>query len=98
MRRMLLLSEFLGGKTVHELGFACACVSSEDIDAETDRQIARLCDAAPLTVAASRELLDRVMPAIPDDRDVIERIYGSDDFREGVAAFLAKRKPEWRGN
>ncbi len=31
------------------------------------------------------------------DRDLIELCYGSDDFRSGVEAFLAKRKPTWRG-
>ncbi|MEH6786208.1 MAG: enoyl-CoA hydratase [Paracoccus sp. (in: a-proteobacteria)] len=97
VRRMLLLSEFLDGETVHRLGFSGACVSPDRIEAEADRQIRRLTEAAPLTVAACRDLFGRLADAAPDDRDVIARIYGSRDFREGVGAFLAKRKPEWSG-
>ena len=30
--------------------------------------------------------------------DVYARVYGSADFREGVAAFLAHRAPAWSGS
>jgi enoyl-CoA hydratase/carnithine racemase len=32
-----------------------------------------------------------------DDEDLIAMCYGSQDFREGLEAFLAKRKPNWQG-
>jgi enoyl-CoA hydratase len=32
-----------------------------------------------------------------EDADVVEMCYTSHDFREGVTAFLAKRKPQWTG-
>ena len=97
VRRMLLLSEFLDGETVHRLGFAGACVPPDRLEGEAERQITRLCEAAPLTVAACREIFGRLSVEAPDDRDIIARVYGSRDFAEGVAAFLAKRKPDWQG-
>jgi enoyl-CoA hydratase/carnithine racemase len=55
---------------------------------------------APLTLWATkvalRRLREHTVP--PDaDRDLIVKCYLSRDFREGVEAFLAKRKPTWTG-
>ena len=54
---------------------------------------------APLTIRATKELLRRMRAsaAVVDDEDVIGMIYSSADFREGLEAFLAKRKPHWQG-
>lgn len=54
---------------------------------------------APLTIAASKEGLRRLRASrddVPGD-DLIVQCYTSEDFREGMDAFLAKRKPNWRG-
>jgi enoyl-CoA hydratase len=55
---------------------------------------------APLTLWATKEALRRVRDVlIPEgaDSDLIVACYMSKDFKEGVDAFLAKRKPVWTG-
>ena len=52
---------------------------------------------APLTIRATREALRRLREGRRDDEDLITQCYMSEDFREGLEAFLAKRKPNWRG-
>ena len=54
---------------------------------------------APLTMAASKEGLRRLRERAADVEgdDLVVQCYTSEDFREGMDAFLAKRKPQWRG-
>lgn len=54
---------------------------------------------APLTISTTKELMRRLREAAPkvDDHDLVAKVYTSADFREGLEAFLAKRKPVWTG-
>lgn len=54
---------------------------------------------APLTMRATKELLRRIRNArdAVEDHDIVTKVYTSEDFREGMDAFLAKRKPQWKG-
>jgi len=58
-----------------------------------------LATQAPLTIAASKEGLRRIREnsANVEGDDLIIQCYTSEDFREGMDAFLAKRKPDWQG-
>jgi enoyl-CoA hydratase/carnithine racemase len=60
----------------------------------------RLAGHAPLTMEATKEGLRRIRDRLVeghDDHDLILRCYMSADFKEGVEAFLAKRRPDWQG-
>ncbi|HEX6298828.1 MAG TPA: enoyl-CoA hydratase/isomerase family protein [Burkholderiales bacterium] len=54
---------------------------------------------APLTLQATKEALLRLRPATPagSGEDLILMCYMSQDFREGMDAFLSKRAPRWQG-
>jgi len=54
---------------------------------------------APLTLRATKEAMRRIRRAsVPEgERDLILMCYMSDDFREGMDAFLNKRAPVWQG-
>ena len=54
---------------------------------------------APLTISTTKTLIRRIREAQPkvDDHDLVAKVYMSADFREGLDAFLTKRKPVWQG-
>ena len=55
---------------------------------------------APLTLWATKEAMRRIRDQmVPEnaDSDLIAACYTSRDFKEGVEAFLTKRKPDWKG-
>jgi enoyl-CoA hydratase len=64
------------------------------------RVLARtLAGHAPLTMRATKEAMRRLREAAratPGD-DLVAMCFTSEDFGEGVAAFLSRRKPEWKG-
>jgi enoyl-CoA hydratase/carnithine racemase len=54
---------------------------------------------APLTMIATKETMRRLRESSSqvDCDDLIISCYTSRDFKEGLEAFLAKRRPEWQG-
>jgi enoyl-CoA hydratase/carnithine racemase len=54
---------------------------------------------APLTLRATKEALRRLQPRLTREQgeDLILMCYMSQDFREGMDAFLNKRTPQWKG-
>jgi enoyl-CoA hydratase len=93
-RRMMLLADLLDANEALAAGFLAALVEPDALESHVAEIVGKLLANAPLTLAATRALMRA--PSEPDEK-VIARVYGSQDFKEGVNAFLAKRPPVWVG-
>jgi enoyl-CoA hydratase/carnithine racemase len=75
-------------------------VEPAQLDAAVDALCQLAIPNAPLTTRASKEMIRRLTYAnLPNVDDLIEQVYGSEDFKNGVRNFLAKNKtvPQWSG-
>jgi enoyl-CoA hydratase/carnithine racemase len=98
VKRMLMLAEFIEADEALACGYLHANAAPESIDAVAHALTQRLVALAPVTQRVSKTALERLTAhdlAVSDD--LIRAAYGSEDFHEGVAAFVAKRSPVWSG-
>lgn len=93
---MLLQARFLSAEEAHTAGFVSQVTDDPDTTAQEIAQ--RLLNHAPLTMWSVKEGVRRLTDrAAVDDDDIVDRIYGSDDFHNAVKSFLAKTEYTWSG-
>jgi len=97
-KKMLLLAENLTDTEALACGYLMEIVAPENLDARIAALCERLAGNAPITMRVTREALRRALHAgLPDGEDLVRECYGSDDFRIGREAFVAKQTPRWTG-
>jgi enoyl-CoA hydratase len=99
-RRLVLTGELIGAEEALRLGLVDVVV--EDVEDEARRLVERIAGLAPLAVAGSKMLLDAadreaLERALDREAALCEQLFETADAQEGLAAFLAKREPRFRG-
>lgn len=95
-----LTGEVFGAERAAEIGLLTAAVPEQQLDAEVARYAAMLLRGAPGALAGTKGVLSEYRAesfARGLDRmaELSGQYFGSDEAREGMAAFAAKRDPSW---
>jgi enoyl-CoA hydratase len=100
--RLTLTGDMIGAAEAKEIGLVEMVVPHEELRAKTLELAQRIATMSPLTVKVTKEAL-RASERLPLDegivyeRDLFCLCFSTADMKEGVAAFLEKRPPVWKG-
>ena len=98
VKKMLLTAELIKAPELLESGFLYQTAEVVEIESATNALAQKLAALAPITQKASKLTLARLLESnLPDCTDLMRETYNSQDFREGVNAFLEGRPPKWIG-
>ncbi len=92
----------IDGSQAQQLGLISCCCAPEDLPALLDDYITQIGDNAPLTIRAAKLTIAEILKPSPEldaerCRALILACFNSEDYAEGRRAFMAKRRPEFKG-
>jgi enoyl-CoA hydratase/carnithine racemase len=101
VKELVFTARLIDAQEARAIGLVTEVVESEDgLEPRVDKLVEQLASYAPLTLHATKEMVRRIRARmLPDEAaDLVALCYTSADFREGVRAFIERRKPVWTGS
>lgn len=100
-KRMVLLGERVDAETALRIGLVDELVPRGQVLSRALAMAEQVRKQSPTSIAACKRLIQGARTLAPQQQLAAEReafvaLFDSEDQREGVAAFLGKRAPQWR--
>ncbi len=100
---IILTGDRFTGKYAYDIGLVSKIFDEKTIDDDTVKFAEEIAGkVAPISAALAKRLIVKGMDISVDDGLEMESmsmglLYGTEDLKEGISAFLSKRKPEYKG-
>jgi enoyl-CoA hydratase/carnithine racemase len=99
---MVLTGEPVSAREAFEMGLVSRLVSRAELERETTALATRIARSSPAAVTLAKEAASTIQDmeygkSLRYLREMLTLVALSDDAREGIAAFFAKREPDWKG-
>lgn len=89
-----------GAAEAKAMGLVNRVVPDDKVEEEAYATVRRIAEGAPLVARWHKKFINRLMdpkPLTPEEYDESFACFGTEDYRIGRDAFLAKKKPEFKG-
>jgi enoyl-CoA hydratase/carnithine racemase len=100
--RYVLTGDIFDARTAYEMGLASELVPDAEVESRAIALAKQIAELPPLAVELAKEAVLRGMDAALDsglalEAKAIQLLFASEDQKEGMAAFIEKRKPKFTG-
>ena len=101
-KELILTGRRIGAARARELGIVSEVVPSAELPAAAARWAVEIASAAPLALGAAKRAIDEGISrslgeGLKIERERYEEVLVTDDRNEGLAAFIEKRPPLYKG-
>lgn len=102
-KEIIFTGDMIDAAKAKEIGLALEVLPAAELMAHCKKVAGNIVKRGPLAVAQAKRVIDAGADLPLQDANKIERegfakLFGTGDQKEGMAAFIAKRPPEFKGN
>ncbi|GAB6144796.1 enoyl-CoA hydratase/isomerase family protein [Desulfocicer niacini] len=100
--RMVLLGETINAKEAKQIGLVDSLVPPEALEAEVAALADKICKRPVMALRAAKTAMRKgigvsLKDGLQMEQDLFCMLFGTMDQKEGMAAFMEKRKPQFKG-
>jgi enoyl-CoA hydratase/carnithine racemase len=96
---ILMSGRQVDARRAHQIGLADDVVPTDDLERLTYEFAELLCTRAQFSIRATKQIVGRILAGQTEDdeesRELRNSSFDTDDYAEGVRAFLEKRRPQF---